>query len=676
MKVIKFPTIIIAICLILGILVSNEIKPDVYFTLLLISVTLVPFFILYFLLRKNLTYRLSFGISSYMLAFTLGIFLFAIHYPKNQTSHYSNSEYNSSEKNLIKGVISEKLKPNQFSFKYFMEVESVNKKATKGKLLIILNKKDAEKEFEIGDKILANAIIKPIIRPHNPYQFDYAAYLEKKDVFDQLYLENQNYKIIAKQENLNFLLEKTRNNVVALFEYETVSTERLNIFKALFLGQRQNIEQEALDNYSKSGAIHILAISGLHIGILLYFFRALFKPIERIRHGRYITPFLLIITLWAFALLSGLSASVVRAVTMFTFVCIGMYMNRETNIYNTLGSSILILLLFKPNFIFDVGFQLSYCAVFSIVTMQPLFRKLWNPKNKIAGYFYDILTVSFAAQIGVLPLSIYYFHQFPGLFFVTNLVIIPLLTLILLTGMASILLSAMGLHISFPFHFLSELIGLMNGYVQLVSSFEHFIIKNIPFNHFILFTSLLLIISIIIYSKKPGYKRTVAVLISVFIFQISLIGSMEFHRNQNEFIVFQYPKKTILASKENSIITLHSNDSSVKSNYVIKNYIENNFARIDTVCSLQNIYRVNQNKILIIDEKGIYDLPVKPEIVLITQSPKINFERVLSNLNPLLVIADGSNYKSMIDDWQKTCDQKNIPFHATSEKGYYRISLD
>ncbi|MBC8883964.1 DUF4131 domain-containing protein [Flavobacterium piscinae] len=164
---------------------------------------------------------MSFGISSYLLAFTIGIFLFALHYPKNQASHYSNSAYRSSEKNLVSGIISEKLKPNQFSFKYFMKVESINEKATKGKLLVILNKKDAEKEFEIGDKILANAIIKPIIRPHNPYQFDYLCLFGKKDVFDQLYLENQNYKVIAKQENLNFQLEKIRNKVVAFLKMKT-----------------------------------------------------------------------------------------------------------------------------------------------------------------------------------------------------------------------------------------------------------------------------------------------------------------------------------------------------------------------------------------------------------------------------------------------------------------------
>lgn len=676
MKVIKFPTIVITICLILGILVSNEIKPDVYLAVLIVLVALVPFLILYFFLRTNLKFRLSFGMSSYVLAFTIGIFLFALHYPKNQASHYSNSEYNSFEKSLVKGVISEKLKPNQFSFKYFMEVESVNKKETKGKLLIILNKKDAEKEFEIGDAILANAVLKPIIRPHNPYQFDYAAYLEKKDVFDQLYLENQNYKVIAKQENLNFLLERTRNKVVAFFENENIPTERTNIIKALFLGQRQNIEQETLDNYSKSGAIHILAISGLHIGILLYFFKALLKPIERIRHGRVITPILLIVILWTFAMLSGLSSSVVRAVTMFTFVSIGMYMNRETNIYNTLGSSILILLLFKPNFIFDVGFQLSYCAVFSIVTIQPLLSKLWIPKNKIVGYFYDILTVSFAAQIGVLPLSIYYFHQFPGLFFVTNLVIIPLLTVILITGMVSILLSAIGIYFSLLVEFLSGLIGFMNGYVSLVSSFEQFIIKDISFNYYILFASLLVIISIIVFIKKPTSKGIILTLITIFIFQISIIGSKEFHKNQNEFIIFQYPKKTILASKENSSIVLHSNDSLANSNYVIKNYIQNNFGRIDSLSTLQNVYWINKTKILVIDEKGIFDLPIKPEIVLITQSPKINFERLLSNLSPQTVIADGSNYKTLIEEWEKTCRKKNIPFHSTSEKGYYRISLD
>ena len=114
MKVIKFPTIVITICLILGILISNKIKPDVYLALLIVLVAIVPFFVFYFLIRKNLKFRISFGISSYVLAFTIGIFLFAIHYPKNQASHYSNSAYRSSEKNLVSGIISEKLKPNRF----------------------------------------------------------------------------------------------------------------------------------------------------------------------------------------------------------------------------------------------------------------------------------------------------------------------------------------------------------------------------------------------------------------------------------------------------------------------------------------------------------------------------------------------------------------------------------
>ena len=108
----------------------------------------------------------------------------------------------------------------------------------------------------------------------------------------------------------------------------------------------------------------------------------------------------------------------------------------------------------------------------------------------------------------------------------------------------------------------------------------------------------------------------------------------------------------------------------------MKNYIQNNFGTIDSITRLQNVYLIHQTKLLVIDERGIYKLPQKPEVVLLTQSPKINFERLITEINPKIIIADGSNYKTLIEKWERTCRQKNIPFHSTSEKGYYRISLD
>ncbi|WP_026711082.1 ComEC/Rec2 family competence protein [Flavobacterium filum] len=675
MKVVKFPALNIAICVVLGILFSNEFRPGIAYSCLLLSVSFLPFFIFYLLTNRQKKYQFPFQLATLFLSLCIGIATYSFHFQPNHSSHYTSIKKN--EKQLVEGIIIEKLRSNPYSFKYYLSVNFVDSIPKKGKLLIIQSKKEERPALQVGDKVLAYCPIKPIIRPHNPNQFDYANYLEKKDVFDQLYLENNNYRLLGKEQNRLVFLENIRNRITYFFTELSIDPEIVNIIKALFLGQRQDIDQETLNRYSQSGAIHILAISGLHIGILLFFFKGLLKPLERIKNGKKIVPFLLILILWGFAMLSGLSASVVRAVTMFSFVAIGLYMKRETNIYNTLWSSILILVLINPNFIFDVGFLLSYSAVFSIVSLQPHLSKVWQPKNKIISYFYDIITVSVAAQVGVLPLSLYYFHQFPGLFFITNLVIIPLLTAILVVGLTAIILSLLGLKISFLFLTLAELIRFMNAFIEKIASFEQFIITSIPFNSLLLFSSLLVVWSIILWFKDSSYKRLLFVIASLFILQISCIGSIEWNKNKNEFIVFQYPKKSILAKKIDGEIFLISNDSTPKTNYVIKNYIESNFGKIKTIQPLKNLISFDHKRMLVIDEKGIYQLPdnTKVDIVLLTQSPKVNLERLIKELNPKLIIADGSNYKNITSSWEQTCLKQKIPFHSTSEKGYYKFKL-
>lgn len=674
MRVMKFPTLNITFCVVLGILASNEVKPDINSTCLLVSFLFIPFLLFFWLSNKQAVYRFYFGIATYLLSFFIGFMVYSLHFKPNQSFHYSNELKD--EKSFVSGVISEKLRPNEFNHKYFLEVETIDKKAKTGKLLILLSKKDAKKEFQIGDVVLSYAYLKPITRPHNPYQYDYAASLEKKDVYHQLYLERNNYRVISQEKHLNYKLEQIRNSIITKLENAKIPIDRLEIIKALFLGQRQNIDEETINQYSQAGAIHVLAISGLHIGILLFFFKTLFKPLERLRYSKIILPILLMFILWSFALLSGLSASVVRAVTMFSFITIGMYMKSEHNIYRTLVSSILLLLLIRPNFLFDVGFQLSYCAVFSIVTIQPLFTKLWKSNNKIVQYFYEIITVSFAAQIGVLPLSLYYFHQFPGLFFLTNLVVIPLLTLILICGMIALIFVIINIPTEIFIQLLSYLVGLMNCFVAIISSLEDFIIKGIPFNMTLLFSTLIALIGITLWIKKPNFNRISIALSSLLLFQLSLIGSIVYHKSENEFIIFQYPKQTILTKKTDNSILLYSNKKENATNYAIKNYLQANFSQIDSISKLQNILQVNDKNLLIIDEKGIYTIPLKPHIILLTQSPKINLARVIDDLNPEIIIADGSNMNYLCGLWQKTCSKKNIPFHSTSEKGYYKIELN
>lgn len=671
MKVLKFPTIVITFFFALGIIVANYFKPDTNSLFLFSSISIIAVILLYVFSKRNKKVQLFFGLGSYIASFILGVLVFSLHYPVNHNNHYSKNL--PSEKVIITGTVSEILKPNPYSHKYYLELQSLNSKPTKGKVLVNFSKKNLEKPLEVGQKIVANCQVKSLIKPNNPNQFDYANYLEKKDVFHQIYLENQNFRVTGLEKNAAYEINQIRVGIVAALEKNKMNNESLSILKALLLGQRQDLEQSTIQEYSMAGAIHILAISGLHIGILLFFFKTILSPLSRFKNGKIIQLLILISLLWFYAVVAGMSPSVVRAVTMFSFVGIGLYLRRFTSIYNTLACSILIILLFKPNFLFDVGFQLSYSAVFAIVSIQPLFVELWKPKNKIIGYFFDILTVSFAAQIGVLPLSIYYFHQFPGLFFLTNLVIIPMLTFILIGGIIAVLFSFFGWIPMVLTEVLSQLILFMNSYVSWIASFENFVLKDIPFNFYLLFGTFVLLISCFIWFKKPNAKRLQFTLFCLFLFQLCYFGTKYYHIQSDEIIIFQYPKRTIIAEKKNNKIKLMTTDSLINSNYVIKNYLNGNFGTIQSIDSLKNIYSFGKQKVLIIDQSAIFSIGEKPDLVLLIQSPKINFERMLLELQPKIIVADGSNYPSLVEEWEQICTKMKIPFHSTNEKGYYKI---
>lgn len=221
---------------------------------------------------------------------------------------------------------------------------------------------------------------------------------------------------------------------------QSLKPNEIAFLKAIFLGQRQDISFDIYEDYSKAGAIHILAISGLHIGILVMLFQLILRPILYFRYGKFIRITLILVVLWSFAIITGLSASVLRAVTMFSLFVIAQGLKRPTKPLNSLAISAFILLLIKPEFCFDVGFQLSYAAVAAIVIIKPVLDACWTLRNTVASFFLDLLKVSIAAQIGILPLSLYYFHQFPGLFFLTNMVIIPALMLVLGLGGITLIL--------------------------------------------------------------------------------------------------------------------------------------------------------------------------------------------------------------------------------------------
>ena len=484
MRLLNFTLIKLTFCLISGILIGFLFDISLNTILVLTSVILVALFSSFLIAKKQFIKTIWFGVFTFLLMILLGVLTTHFHNQKNFSNHYSKSL--SKEKNALKTItfrIQEVLKPGKYYNKYVIDILEIDGIPSKGKSLLNIEKDSTKTTLKVDAVFITKTDFKDLIHPLNPHQFDYKKYLEKKYIYHQLFISNETLlKVSSNTHTIFGIANNLRDYINSKLEPYHFKPDELAIINALLLGQRQDISPDVYSSYTNAGAIHILAVSGLHVGIILLILTFVLKPLERFKYGRLIKTIILVLFLWSFTLIAGLSASVTRAVTMFSIVAIAINLKRPTNIYNTLAISVFIILLFKPLFLFDVGFQLSYLAVFAIVAIDPYLYNLWRPKNWVIDKYWHTLTITISAQFGIIPISLYYFHQFPGLFFISNLVIIPLLGIILGFGILVILLAVINILPQFMASIFGYVISVMNNFVGWVSKQESFLFKDIPFN--------------------------------------------------------------------------------------------------------------------------------------------------------------------------------------------------
>lgn len=678
MKVLQFPLTKITLAFIFGIVITNSIKPNHPTIVFIFLYTAILLFIAAYIATKiNSKYTLPFGIATYLLTTSIGATTDIIHtdsFQKNNYTHYKNIF---DKNHTFTVTVREKLKSSNFNERYIAQINSIDQKKSAGRILLNIRKDSLNHIFTIGNQLKIDAFLHKTTPQKNPNQFDYQKYLENKQIYAQLYADQNEIKISTSiEKDIWYYTAQLRARIIGNLEKHNFHNNELNVAAALIMGQQQDISQEIIKDYQYAGAVHILSVSGLHIGFIMLFITFILKPFPNSKRGAFIKLIITLLSLTLFGILAGLAPSVLRSVTMFSFVAIGLFLRRSVNIYHTLLVSILLILLFQPSFLFDVGFQLSYIALFFILWLQPLLAMLWHPKNKITKYFWDILTVSFAAQIGTLPLSIYYFHQFPGLFFITNLIVIPFLSVIMALGALVMVLASFNCVPFYPAKGLELCIYYLDKIINTIASLEQFIIKDIPLNTSMLFGGYLFIIAIVFYCKKPSFKRIVFAFMSIIIFQIFCIKTKWDVQNQEELLVYNSKKNTLITERKGDKVTLYSNDSTLetaKPNSLLQSYLTGNYCKLNHKNKLKNLIYFKGNKILVLDSSKVYPKTIQPDIVVLTQSTKINLERLLRTIKPKIIVADGTNFKNIQKRWKQTCFQQKIPFHATGEKGFYKI---
>ncbi|MFT5864135.1 MAG: competence protein ComEC [Flavobacteriales bacterium] len=269
-----------------------------------------------------------------------------------------------------------------------------------------------------------------------PDQFNYGRYLRNNGVSGTVYIPAGSY-VLVEGDHFSFKgqLNKIRGDLIESLNEDSIPSKEHGVISALLVGDRSFLDPKLRDDFADAGAVHILAVSGLHVGIIYLLFLSVLNFLLR-EKLRLLKFFLVLALLWGYAAFTGFSPSVLRAATMFSFIAAGKYNSRYVNTYNMIAASALFLLAINPLLITQIGFQLSYLAVIGIVFFHPKFHALLVINNKYLDKLWSLVCVSFAAQLATFPLSIYYFHQFPLLFMITNIVVIPLATLILYFGVA------------------------------------------------------------------------------------------------------------------------------------------------------------------------------------------------------------------------------------------------
>ena len=638
--------------MILGIIGQDLLnKIGIAISLLLSGIAVGGIYYCHFRLKKFLKETV------FLAGMSLGILAYNIHYEPNDSKHYLHKLSPEKTYSLVGRI--EHIKNRQV----IVALQPTETANYRGKLVLYL--RDTLRENALGQAILFHSKLSPIAPAQNPYQFDYKRYMEHQGIYWQGYPTC--YEIKDAPSFSPFIKAKQlQGYLAATLSHYPFSKETVGVLKALVLGVRSDITPELYQQYINAGAVHILAISGLHIGIITYLL-TLFISLVVPAHRKGVKIALLLVFLLTYAAITGFSASVLRAVVMFGGYSIAYLAESRRARYDSLLLSAFILLLCKPTFLFEVGFQLSYMAVLSIALFLPLGEK-YRFENRFLNFFWDIIKVSIAAQIGVLPLSLYYFHQFAGLFLVTNVLILPLLGIILSVGIGVVLLASIQL---LPYWLLvcyEKALSLMNHIIVYIASVEQLVIRDVYFDTICLCLCYLAIVWAVIYLRARKIKFVYFFFLTLLSLQTYFFYLKYESGKKEQLIVFHQYKKTVIALQQGREATFYLSDTLSVPHTLVKNFCTQQQVSNLHYKALENIVPFKEDFLTIIDDKFYLDTSYPTHYLLLRNNPKIHLEKFLSNIRPKMLIADGSNYPFIIEKWKYTCQRLQIPFYDTKIK--------
>jgi competence protein ComEC len=637
-------------------------------------------------------YRMVQGISVALLLACAGFLLTAANTQYIQPAHFSKALKPNS---IIVAQITEPPveKPNFTNgVAEVIEVQNGDTVTAAGGLIQLSSLPGKVEKYHYGDIVLIGSGISETEGPKNPAEFDFKKFLANKNIYHKVFLNENNYKLIRVARGSNFFnfIYRSRAYFLSAIKKYVKDEDGLGVATAMLLGYKDYVSYDLMQAYSGTGVLHILSVSGLHVAIVYGSLFFLLGWMDR-RGGKWRMAYMLImlLTIWFYALITGFSPPVIRSALMLSFITLGKGYNRNINTYNIIAASAVLLLFTNPYLIMDVGFQLSYIAVAGIVFLQPRIKLLLAVKNKIGDWAWALVATSIAAQIITVPLSLYYFHQFPNYFIITNLVVIPLSTVVLYVGMVLFIVSPVPILNDITGYILDLSIKVLNKCIYFFDSLPFAQISGISISYWemLLVFILLGFIFLLLEVRRTAYLIAALGIVAL----LTVInGVQRIQQSKQQLIVINaINKQTGISFIEGRNVYYKfseelSADMRKQKFYIRPYWWQCDIAkeqRLDSSAykivdySFGHLYRFNNKRVLVIDtllpiiNKDLSKL--NTDITIITGSPKIRIEQLASLVNTKQLIIDGSNKKYLAAKWKEECAALNLNCYDVMEKGAY-----
>jgi competence protein ComEC len=577
------------------------------------------------------------------------------------------------------------------------------------KVMVYFQKDSISVNLRPGSRIVAVTRLKRIPPSGNPGEFDYSGYLASSGIYNQIYLQSGQWKLsgIADGNAFRNLAFDIQLNLIDAYRRIGLDSTQFSLLSAITLGYKNDLEAQTKQVFSQAGVMHVMALSGFNVAVIALVLNYMLVFFDRSRAGRILKAILIILVIWLFVFVTGLSPSVTRAAVMISFVLIGKLMHRQINTYNILFASAFFLLTVSPSLITDVSFQLSFAAVLGILLYQPIIYRLLTIKNRAIDWIWNICSVSCAAQLTTLPLTLLYFHQFPVYFWLTNLYVVPLVSVIICAAGFFLLISFIDPLLLIIGKILAILLTVLYKSVVFVEILPLSLVENIHISGIqaiLLFAAIVCWGAYVIHLKVHPLWLTLSFLV---IFQVMVCLHVITLNNQHLFLVADVKKRSVvnlisgrnglvlgdsMLYRENTNLTYALNnfwiEHGVAEHLKILNGAADSDDQVDKIPEASitehwlgdNIFlEFAGNRALILKDENIYEFssfyPIKLNQVVVTGNIKPDFNALLSLLDPELIILDSSVNTKQATQWIDFCDKAGISYWQVSIQGAYLLKI-